>query len=829
MESKQHQQCFHCLEPIPKFTNINASIDGQQRAVCCHGCKAAAEYISDKHFTEFYQRRAKSTIENHVGTKISDNRIIQDWSFLDQLPESADYVRDMENGCRVISIYVQGVYCSSCSWLINKSLANLSDQITARMDSDSKRLWLEIADPEIAISDILITIEKIGYQPSPILLNAPQTDAQDRLKHEHREALKRIAVAGFGMMQVMTYAFSIYFGDYQGMDEAFRRFLSLTSLLVATAVVFYAGKPFFANAWNDLKHRHLGMDVPIALAIGGAYFPSVYQTLIRDPLHLPGDIYFDSAVMFVFFLSVGRFIEMRARQTLNTTPAALSRLLPPSIEIIRVCEGVAGPMRISPDQTRCGDRIQLSDHQILPFDGLIIRGKAMLDESTISGESLPVERHQGERVIAGSTLLSGELEVEASVPWSESSMVRIERLLRSAQLSSDEQSKVIKNVAQYFVTAVLIITVLVAISWWFIDPDRVFNIVLAMLVASCPCAFSLAAPIGVTAASHALRAVGILLANFKVMELIPQITTWCFDKTGTITRGRPAIVKAHTFSELDVKDCLDLASAIERQNNHILSLAFAKIDSELCVQNLQQYAGNGVGAKINGQQYYLGKPSWVLQQITNEGADSHTIKQDLQKHSNYSVVAIATQDAYLAHFFITDPLRSQAKSALTELRALGKSIHILSGDRLSAVRATTAVLEVDTIAGDLLPEQKMQSVQKLQSRGEIVAMLGDGVNDAPVIAQANVSVAMSNGSELSHAQADIIVLNGQLGGLKSLHKIAVKTKRIAQQNMFWAVVYNFIAIPLAATGLLTPWLAALGMSASSLLVVLNALRITKTR
>ena len=824
MQNNQHKQCFHCLEPILKFTKIRASIDGRSESVCCYGCKAAAEFISAKHFTEFYQRRAKSSLRDSVGAKTPDNRVIQNWSFLDQLPESKDYVATQNNGNRVLSINVQGVYCSSCSWLINKSLTELSGQITTRMDSDAKRLWLEVADPEIAISDLMITIEKIGYQTSPILLNALHAEAQDHAKLEHRQALKRIAVAGFGMMQVMTYAFAIYFGDYQGMDEVFRRFLSLTSLLVATAVVFYAGKPFFRNAWNDLQHRHLGMDVPIALAIGGAYFPSVYQTLVRDSLHLKGDIYFDSAVMFVFFLSVGRFIEMRARQTLNTTPAALSRLLPPSIEIIRLSDGVANSIRIRPDQTSIGDRIILTMHQILPFDAVIVDGAAMLDESTISGESLPVERLRGERVVAGSLVLSGGLEVEATAAWSESSMVKIERLLQSAQLSSNEQPRVIKNVAQYFVTGVLIITVLVAISWWFIDPDKVFNVVLAMLVASCPCAFSLAAPIGVTAASHALRSVGLILVNFKVIDIIPSITTWCFDKTGTITRGQPTIVEANTFSQQDVDACLGLASSIEQQNGHILSSAFANIDTEHSVEIVQRYAGNGVAAMISGKKYFLGKPSWVLQQIANDNRDTKVIIDDLHQHRRHSVVAIATQNTYLAHFFIGDPLRPQAKSVLRKLRALGKSIHILSGDRLTAVQATTSNLAVDTIAGDLLPEQKLQSVQKLQSEGEVVAMLGDGVNDAPVIAQADVSVAMSNGSELSHAQADIIVFNGQLAGLKSLHSIAVKTKRIARQNMFWAVVYNFIAIPLAATGLLTPWLAALGMSASSLLVVLNALR-----
>lgn len=820
------ERCFHCLESLPKHTDIKAQVNGVPKPVCCYGCQSAAEFISQNELNDFYRRRNRITSLDSVRLSTSLAKHTRtDWSFLENDKLSIHYIDLSTKNERQLTLDVKDVYCSSCAWLINKALAKLSDNISVNMDVSAKRLFLKISDSELKLSKVLEVIENLGYQPSVIELNAGEDNDQIHFETDNRTALKRIAVAGFGMMQVMTYATAMYFGDFQGMEEPFRRFLSLVSLLVATAVVFYAGKPFFTNALNDLRNQHLGMDVPIALAIAGAYFPSVYQTLVRSPLQVSGEVYFDSAVMFIFFLSVGRYISMRAKHRLSSTQTSLTRLLPPFIKVSRhqklqVCE-----LQIKPQDVKAGDVITINAQQILPFDGVVMNGEAYIDESLLSGESTPVYRKQSGRVVAGSLIKQGKVEVKATHSWQDSSIAKIERLLTSAQLSNVEHSGLMQQFAKYFVFAVLFITTIVACVWWVIDPTLVFVVVLSMLVASCPCAFSLAAPIGAAAASKALRLHGLLLANYSALKKLPDITTWCFDKTGTITQGMPVILEVKHYAQRTVVECLSMAAAIERENNHVLSYAFTSIGSDMAASNLSYYPGKGVSADILGEHYFLGKPSWVRRQLTSQICDQQFIA-DIEK-SDCSVVALATANTYLANFFIGDSLRSQSISAINALKLRGSNIAILSGDRQAVVNQAAQRLRVNSQEGDLSAEQKQQRIKQLQSKGEVVAMVGDGVNDAPVSAQADVSIVMANGSELTQSQADVIVLNGQLDSLSMLQDVAIKTKNITHQNIIWALAYNLIALPLAAFGMLTPWMAALGMSVSSLLVVLNAVRISK--
>lgn len=811
--SSQAGICFHCLEPLSKYSTVFAEIAGEQRAFCCYGCQTAAQYIEDDQLTEFYQRRGKSRNQVSGSEAMAVNAGQADWSFLDDPALAKDYVTETADGERELSVQVHGLYCASCAWLIDNAMSKYSDGIAARVDIDAKRLFVSIRNPEVKIAGVLSIVEKLGYQPAIISLGATE-DPQAQAREEQHLALKRIAVAGFGMMQVMTYMLAVYLGEFHGMEESFHRFLTLVSMLVATAVVFYSGKPFFDNALNDIANRHLGMDVPIALAIAGAYFPSVYLTL----LNRPGHIYFDSAVMFIFFLSVGRYVEARARHRLAGSSNELGKLLPPLIEIKR------GGQRqhIKPKEAEIGDQIHLTHKQRLPFDGTVVDGEALIDESLISGESIPVLRKQGDRVLAGSIVIGEGIEIQATAAWSDSSMAKISRFLNKASAAQGEETTTFDYLARYFVLFVLVLTALVGIVWWSFAPDRVFEIVLAMLVASCPCAFALAGPVGVAAASHVLRLKGLLVANFKALRVLPNITTWVFDKTGTLTRGRPEISSITCYANTSEDDALRIAASLEQDNQHVLSYAFSTKQALSSVEDLERIAGHGVAGDLEGRRYYLGKPSWVMQQ----SGITASPKGEVFENEHASLVALADNTQLIAVFTIEDQLRPQAKAALQQLKAQGDKLIVMSGDRKATVDYITRDLPLDSARANLLPEQKVDNLHALQAGSELVAMVGDGVNDAPVIAQADVSLAMSSGSEVSQAQADVIILNGQLSSLTTLVEVARVTSRITRQNLGWALAYNGIALPLAAFGLITPWLAALGMSISSLLVVVNALRIS---
>ena len=802
--------CFHCLEPLPRFSTVYAEIEGREQAFCCYGCQSAASFIAADKLTEFYHRRQQSSAKSSAGSA-RRNPAGSDWSFLDNHDLNGDYVQTFENKQRRISLRVPGLYCSSCAWLINQALDRISSGIHADIDVETKRVVVMVEDSEVRLAEVVSTIERLGYRPSVTALHADRED--DIAKLDYRIALKRILVAGLGMMQVMTYMLAVYLGEFQGIEADYHRFLTLVSMLVATVVVFYSGKPFFDNALNDIRHRRLGMDVPIALAIAGAYFPSVYITLAKT-----GDaIYFDSAVMFIFFLLLGRYVETRARYRLSGAPSDIQELLPPLIRVRREGEW----LEINPTQVQPGDQVHLTVGQRVPFDGVVLSGLGTVDESNITGESVPVSRTGADRVLAGTELISGGIEVKASRSWQNSSIAKISELMNRARAAENTQTTVFDYLARYFVVFILIVTAATAFVWWSIAPERVLSIVLAMLVASCPCAFALAGPVGVAAAGNVLKAKGLLITNFKAIRALPNITTWCFDKTGTLTRGRPEIQEIYCTDGITQSMAMQLAASLEEGGSHVLSQVFTSRDSLLSVEERQYFPGKGVTASINGQCYALGKPDWIKQWC--DGIDIELLKLDSCEQS--SLVALADDRRVLALFEIADSLRPQTCSALGKLVQRGNKIVVLSGDRQSAVDAAISELPVQSALGDLLPEQKVEALNYCIQGRETVAMVGDGINDAPVIAHADVSLAMANGDELSQAQADVIILNGRLDSLNTLVDVAAKTNQITRQNLIWALAYNLVVLPLAAFGFLTPWLAALGMSLSSLLVVSNAIRI----
>jgi Cu2+-exporting ATPase len=581
-------------------------------------------------------------------------------------------------------------------------------------------------------------------------------------------------------------------------------------------VVFYSGKPFFVNALNDLNNRHFGMDVPIAFAIAGAYFPSVYDALVGTGQN----IYFDSAVMFIFFLLIGRYLEMRARHRLSDAPDALMRLLPSRISIQRFSGSELITHNIKPFEVQLADQLVLNAGSVVPFDANIVGGEASIDESLLTGEVNPVKRGAGGSLLAGSKLVSGVLSIEASCTWNDSSIVKIETLLNQGNAQQSSRPSGLQRFSQVFVLAVLVLTAAVGTFWWIYDSSRVFEVVLAMLIASCPCAFALAIPVGTTAASNALRKQGVLLANSDVLQKLSSITAWCFDKTGTLTKGEMALEHVVALSNLSEIECVDIAAALERGSRHSLARAFMNIETSLKASDVMEIAGNGVKGIVNGKSFFLGKRSWVLKQID---VQENVTLPDFDAHC--SEMLLASTNEVLALIFVSDQLRAGTKEAVSFLKGRDQILSILSGDTPLAVQTMAESLAIENAVGGMLPEQKMRYIASAQAAKQIVAMVGDGLNDAPVMGQADVSIALASGSELTQSQADVILINGGLDKLISLHHIAQLSNKITLQNLSWALAYNVIVLPLAALGYLSPWMAALGMSSSSLLVVLNALRI----
>ncbi len=819
--------CFHCLEPMPKYGNLTANIGGHVHPMCCIGCKSAAQYIDQQGLTKFYDHRDRlnhrdffSNVAKSVSVSAAEagSAIEDQWLFLDRKDTSSAYVSYGDPQYRCISVLVEGLYCSSCSWLIQRALNTVSSNIECHIDVDSKCVHIKVSDPRVVFSNVMITIAQLGYKPTALKIGS-HSDTLALAKTQRNEALKRILVAGLGMMQVMTYATAGYFAGNQSdpnIDSQQARFLLLVSMLVATVIVFYSGKPFFQNAWSDLKNRHLGMDVPISLAIAGAYFPSVYHVLFRIDSH----VYFDSAVMFVFFLSVGRYVEMRARHRLSGSSVGIAGLLPEKVRVRRTKDSKSSMVDIAPNGVKLGDQCELKASEVAPFDAKIVEGRGQFDESLFCGESLPVERAAGDSVLAGSVLLSGAVTVEAIQTWGNSSIAKVQKCIQSAErVNADEQQRN-SLLSRYFILFTLILTTVTAGAWLTIDPGRVFEVCLAMLIATCPCAFALAAPVGRSAAIHALRRCGVLLTNNTALASMQRVSHWCFDKTGTLTEGRPSVYDVFPQGTLSRERCLELVACIEREADHVLSTAFNTIETSLVAHNIKEVVGSGISAEIGQETYRVGKRDWVLRNQVNR----HTIPDP---KSDRTELILSNNSNVLAVIELTDEIRPSAPDFVRNLRSTCTTVKttILSGDRKEVVSKIADRLQIADHFANLSPSEKLAKIDLYQEQGEVVAMVGDGVNDAPVLAGADVSIAMASGSHLAMNNADVILLNGNLRNLLHLLKVATRTAWITRQNLVWALLYNLTALPLAACGLLTPWIAALGMSLSSLLVVLNALRI----
>lgn len=786
--------------------------------MCCLGCLAAADFIQQNGMGDFYQHRGGQLPESAVSGQYGDSN---SWQYYDQPEVRLQYQKE-QDGEACARIYVQGMYCNSCSWLIDSSLSKLPGVERVQLNPDTHQVQLFWQSDESRLSDILSTISRLGYQPRP--LNDSETGV-DKRESENRQSLKRLAVAGFGMMQVMTYAIGVYLGDYQGMDEGIRQFLNLVSMLVATVVVFYAGAPFFKHAWFDLRNRHLGMDVPVALAIGGAYTASVWQLLIEK--NIAAEVYFDSAVMFVFFLSLGRFLEMRARYSAASSADALRQLLPPLVTVWRNGESLV----ISPQQLEKGDEVDVLAGETVPCDGRVISGEAQLDESLLTGEARSVAYAQDDLVTGGTKLQSGSLRLVVTQAWEQSAVASIKQLLDRAQSHRPERVRFADQMARYFVTVLLLVAVAVGVFWYVVAPDRVFSIVLSVLIASCPCAFSLATPAVLTVASHFLSRHGVLLSNSDACETLLTVNHWCFDKTGTLSTAELVVEHVDVFADKSADEYLEILSAIEQHSDHVLASALTR-PTKLKATDVQSVHGSGIYGSIDNTQYFAGNASWI--------AEACEISEMPDLQDQHSVVVLAQQGKVLATVYLSDRVRRDAAGVLSTLKKTGKptsderkvgdiQISLLSGDRQSVVTRFAQNLPIDKAIGDLLPADKVSYLQKLQASGQKVAMVGDGVNDAPVLGQADVSIAMASGSQLSQSQADIILLGGRLQGLSTAQQVAKRAQQVIRQNLSWAVMYNLTVLPLAATGLLAPWMAAIGMSLSSLAVVLNARRLNRVK
>ncbi|TMN90548.1 copper-translocating P-type ATPase [Pseudoalteromonas phenolica] len=786
--------CFHCLEPIPAGFDDHIEFEGKNEAVCCIGCKAVAETIISQGMTDYYKFRTDSAgkVETLVPEQLNfiksyDNQEIQD-----------DFVTHQGDLSEVL-LSVEGISCAACAWLIEKQLLALPGVARVDVNTSTYRAMILWNKEKILLSEIIKALMEIGYKAYPF-----QADDEAAQKQATAKAyIRRLGVAGLMTMQVMMFAFAMYFGMFSGMEEDFEQYFRWISLVLATPVILYSALPFLTNAVNGLKAKQLNMDLPVSLAIFGAYGASAYATVMEV-----GEVYFESICMFTFLLLLGKYLEFRARLKASEFTANLQKLLPLTARKL-LDDGTEDV--IAARNLKLNDRVLIKAGETIAADGIVIDGSSTVDESMMTGEHLPVKKQLNSQVFAGTVNHDGLMTIEINKIGQNTLLNQIIRLQYNALSKRPKLVEVTDKVAQWFVACLLVFASMTAIGWYQIDPEQAFWVTIAVLVATCPCALSLAIPTALTCAVATLTKKGILIKEAHVLETLTKLTRVAFDKTGTLTEGKFSIAKTVLFSsEFTEEKALALSASLEKYSEHPIAAAFLEHASEYHELNdVTVHPGIGISAKLGTDEFSLGKTGWF-------GV------RDSQAQATLFI-----NQKPIADFYLTDKVRSSASSVIEHLKSSGLTCHMLTGDSSNAGETLSKQLNLDSYQSNCSPEEKQTAVESWSKNNEVVAMIGDGVNDSPVFNSAHLSVAMETGADISKNTADVVLLKSDLNSINTLREVAITTRLIVKQNLAISLCYNGSILPLAAFGLIPPWIAVIGMTTSSIVVICNSLRLLK--
>ena len=781
--------CAHCGQAAT--VAIRARVEGIERAYCCHGCAGAAAWIASSGFGDYYRWRSAP------GPRVESTDDYGDWDRDEMLDAHAETTDDG----RAIRLALGGMHCAACAWLVDKALRQAPGVLDVRANAVDGRLHLRWDPARTPLSSLLQRVGRLGYRPA--LLASPARDAEQR--RERRRQLVALGIAGLGTLQAMMFSEALYLDTAGQMPEATRDAFRWVTAAVSAPVVFIAGAPFLRGAWSEWKMRLPGMDTLIGGGILLAWTGSLFETLRGGP-----QVWFDAAVMFVLFLLAARFLEARLRDA-NTArldaiagaqPAMAWRLRHDALEVV--------PAR----ELAIGDLVQVGTGHALPCDGTVEGEEAWVDEALLTGESTPLRRRRGDAVLAGSHVHAGTLRLRATAVGTATAMSQIARQVAQAREQRPAMAGWAEAVARRVVAATLVLSALVAVTWWFIEPANAFPATLAVLVATCPCALALAVPAAIARAQSRLLARGVLALGPDALPRLAAIDLVAFDKTGTLTRGEPQLLAIQTLGPRDAETLRGIAARLELGVAHPLAKAFGAAPGDRPAEAAVLRPGDGVEGRIEGELWRLGR-----RRFAEPGADA-----DIPDDGGLWL----SRDGVLeARFDVDDAPRDDAAATAAHLARDGLALRILSGDAEARVAALGERVGIPSTQrrARLSPEGKLAALRELQSVGHRVLMVGDGVNDASVLAAADVSAAMASGASLAQRQADLVLLGSRLAPLRDALRLARQTQAIVRQNIVWAIAYNALMLPLAAVGIVGPGLAALGMALSSLAVTANAWRI----
>ncbi|WP_261874783.1 heavy metal translocating P-type ATPase [Vibrio rarus] len=782
------KSCYHCGEDVPENTNYCVTILDASRAMCCPGCESVAQTIVDSGLSSYYQYRTEKAervdlVPEQLQSLIHyDNEHVQ-----------AEFVRNKQHISEV-TLSLEGVSCAACAWLIEKQMNARQGVVQIRVNTATHRALLAWDTTQTKLSELLNVIHKLGYKAAPF-----EADKQEESYYRAmKQYLYKLGIAGLATMQVMMLAVALYLEVFGHLEPEFKHYFRVVSLIFATPVLLYSALPFYTNAWRSLKARTLGMDVPVSIALIFAYVASLIATFTQS-----GEVFFESISMFTFFLLLGRFLEMRARRKAAAASANLLKLVP---AMATLEDGKQIPVKT----LNIGDNVRVLAGEHVPADGTVLDKEVYVDESMLTGESLHVKKNAGDNVYAGTINGEQTFTLQVACTKQESMIANIVRLQDEAQTTKPKIAEIADVVARYFVAVILIIAACTYFYWQQNQPQDAFWIMLAVLVATCPCALSLATPTAITCSTSRMGELGILLRKAHAIETLCKVNHVIVDKTGTLTEGKVCLAKTDTFATWTTPQVLAMAARLESHANHPIAAAFRPyLDESTTAEAIENHIGLGLSGVINGLQCKIGSHAFVC--------DSTVLAQP---HTVY----LSIDGTLAAAFTYRDPMRHSSQDFIASLKQLGISTTLLTGDNHINAKPVAQQLAIDTLVSGVTPEGKLNYLHSLP-QSNITLMIGDGINDAPTLAGAHLSVAMGGGTDVAKSSADMVLLGDRLDKLIEARTLAIKTRKIIRENLAWSLGYNLLILPLAVCGLVAPYIAVVGMSASSIIVVTNSLRL----
>lgn len=828
------ENCFHCQQTIPDDLQVLSDIEGKQRSFCCIACQSVCEAIYRNGMDGFYQR-ANLQQKLQPPPEIEQQLEIYD---LDEIQQ--DYVH-LENGHKTVQLLVEGIHCAACVWLIEQRTQQLMGVLEANVNLSQKKVSIRWDDEQIKLSQIMSSLGEIGYAAIPF----DAENAEKSYKKQNRDMLFRLGFAAFSAMNLMWISIALYAGADSG------KFVTLfywISMALATPTLLYSGYPFFKGAISGIINRHLTMDLPIAIGATISYLYSCYAMMQNTPeVH----VYFDTVVNFIFVILGGRYLEAMSKRGAVQSTQRIIDLQPKIATRIEADEEKVIPVRALSE----GDIILIKSGERIAADGIIIEGKALIDESMLSGENFPKHKLEGDMVSAGTTSKEGVIKIRVNKTLKDSKLGKIIHLVDEAQASKAPIQSSADKIVPWFVSLTLLLATITFIFWFNYSGNFEHAIMAAtsVLIITCPCAFGLATPMSIAVATGVAASKGILIKNGAVLETLSAIRNYIFDKTGTLTQGMMKVSALYSLdkekniiqndsknSELlnkEQKKLLKLAALLEKNSDHLIAKAITDYAIQLNLITKNQISSEfnsitpimskGICADYHEQKLSIGSLQWLHETNKISEEVKQQLEDELQEYMKFgsSIIGCHLDGESTLIYVISDELRKESADVITQMQAQSLNVTLLSGDKQQVAEHIAHQLNINDVQAEVLPDEKESFVRKIQQKETMVAMVGDGINDAPALVRADVGIAMGTGTDVSIDSADVILINSELNKIPLAAEISSATLSTIKQNIGISIIYNVIMVPVAMAALVTPLVAAIAMPISSLLVIANAARI----